>query len=164
MAVKPSPGTVLKLKPRFWGKPKLRFWRGSKSVLRPHWANGRADSLNDAVLNDFLSAEQCERRLSKRCGWVHVGVRLFTHPLSESLRPRFCANKPYFPTTIHLVAVHGQYAPGCLLPMHGPTNGDAARHQQFFHVQFTFHFDALTILKIGNYPTHLTDLRNSPFY
>jgi len=41
-----------------------------------------ADSLNDAVLNDFQSAEQCcERRPSKRCGWAHVRGRLFTRPL-----------------------------------------------------------------------------------
>ena len=39
-----------------------------------------ADSLNDAVLklsntlvNDFHCTEQCERRQSKCCGWVHVG-------------------------------------------------------------------------------------------
>ena len=38
--------------------------RGSKLVSSLHWANGTenvADSLNDAVLNDFRSAEQCER-------------------------------------------------------------------------------------------------------
>jgi len=79
-----------------------------------------------------------------------VGVRLFTRLLSASLGP-------YFPTTIYLVVVHSQYSPGCLLPMHRPTNGDAAGHRQFFRVQFTFHFDALTISKIGNYPTRLTD-------
>jgi len=44
---KVRPGSVLKPKPkpRFLGetepKPKLRFWRGSKSVLRPHWADWR---------------------------------------------------------------------------------------------------------------------------
>jgi len=109
-----------------------------------------ADSLNDAVLNDFRSAEQCERWPSKHCGWAHLGVRLFTRPLSASLRPRFRTNKPYFPTTIYLVVVHSQYVPGCLLPMHGPTNGDAAWRQQFFQqffrVQFTFHFDMLEII------------------
>jgi len=45
-----------------------------------------------------------------------------------------------------------------------PTNNDAARHRHFFRVQFRLHFDALTISKIGNYPTLLTDLRDSPFY
>jgi len=45
--------------------------------------------------------------------------------------------------------------------MHRPTNGDAARHRQFFCMQLTFNFDTLTISKIGNYPTCLTDL---PFY
>jgi len=93
-----------------------------------------------------------------------VGVRLFTHPLSASLRPHFRANKPYFPRTIYLVVVHGQYGPGCLLPMHRPTNGDATRHRQFFRVQFTFHFNALTISKIGNYPKRLTNLCDLPFY
>jgi len=39
-----------------------------------------ADSLNGAVLNDFRSAQQCERRPSKHCGWAHVGVTLFTRP------------------------------------------------------------------------------------
>ena len=120
-----------------------------------------ADSLNDAVLNGFRTAEKCEKRPSKHCGWAHMGMTLFTRPLSESLRPRFCANKLYFPTTIYLVVVHGQYAPGCLLPMHRPTKGDATGHRQFFRVQFTLR---LTISQNGYYPTRLTDLRDSPFY
>jgi len=62
------PGSVLKPKPRFWGKtepkPKARFWQGSKSVLkRTRRTEGVAHSLNDAVfkllLTGLLNDSQC---------------------------------------------------------------------------------------------------------
>ena len=99
--------------------------------------------------------------------WVGTcGIEII-YPSIVDIFECFRANKLYFATAIYFVVVHGRYAPGCLLPMHRPINGDAARHQQFFRqffcVQFTFHFDALTISKIGNYPTRLTDLLDLPF-
>jgi len=100
---------------------------------------------------------------------LSVGARgiEIIYPSIVGISERFRANKPYFATTIYLAVVHGRYAPGCLLPMHRPINGDAAQHQQFFRqffcVQFTFHFDALTTSKIENYPTRLTDLHDLPF-
>jgi len=101
------PGSVLKPKPkpRFWGrterKPKLRFWRGYKSVLT--CLNGLtedvADSLNDVVLNHFRSAEQherddCQSAVGGRM--PHVGKC----PLSASLKPGVHANKSHLTKTI----------------------------------------------------------------
>jgi len=51
----------LKPKPRFWGKPKLWFSRGSKSVLGRHWVmEDVADSLNDATFGHWVVREDRE--------------------------------------------------------------------------------------------------------
>jgi len=140
------PGSVLKPKPkpRFWGrierKPKLRFWRGSKSVLtcRNGLTEDVADSRNDAVLNHFRSAEQRERVTTVKALWVG-GRRMWESVHCRRLWNR--ASTPFpRPSSPHRPGGGEpcQCAPGCLLYPCILLHDDAARRGQF--LGHTLHF------------------------